>query len=436
MTSQADRGASLMAAKNYPLAIDSYTQALKTSLSPVWLIQRSTAYQRTKDHTASLKDAEAAVIQAKERGKRDLIAQAQLRRAMALNSLGRIGDARMVLTWVRKLNEKEKGLGMWVETVTKAYDALSEGDERRKVTVEEWPVKKVVEEVKAQLEGREVAAAMSASTTLKHTPPSSPAAPAAKKTEPVKSQPAQAKPAPASTSTAAVRPAAQPTPKDKIRHEWYQSSTSISISILAKGIPSDSASVAILPNKITVSFPTPTEPYTFTLAPTYGPIDVDKSTYNITPHKLELTLKKEGGLKWAKLEGESDAPPATTSLPPAAAPSTLIAAQAPAYPTSSKHGTKDWDALAKQELKKARDEAAAKAGPSDKPLAEDDEDDESDPLHGFFKKIYAGADPDTKKAMMKSFVESNGTTLSTNWDEVSRGKVEGKVPEGYEEKKY
>ena len=428
MTSHADRGASLMAAKNYPLAIDSYTQALKTSLSPVWLIQRSTAYQRTNNHTASLKDAEAGVIQGKERGKRDLIAQSQLRRAIALFRLGRIADSRMVLTWVRKLNEKEKGLGLWVETVTKAYEALPEGDEGRKVTVEEWPDKRVVKEVKAQLEGRDVAAEAAPSATVKQTPPPSPAAPAAVKTEPVKAQPAQVKPAQASTSTPAVRPAIQPTPEDKIRHEWYQSSASVSISILAKGIPKDSASVAILPNKVTVSFPTPTGPYTFTLAPTYGAIDVEKSTYNITPHKLELILKKEGGLKWAKLEGDADAPPQISSTPQAAAPS--------AYPTSSKHGTKDWDALAKQELKKARDEAAAKAGSSDKPVADDDEDDESDPLHGFFKKIYAGADPDTKKAMMKSFVESNGTTLSTNWDEVSQGKVEGKVPEGYEEKKY
>lgn len=436
MTSHADRGASLMAAKNYPLAIDSYTQALKTSLSPVWLIQRSTAYQRTNNHDASLKDAEASVIQGKERGKRDLIAQAQLRRGIALFRLGRIADARMVLIWVRMLNEKEKGLGLWVETVTKAYEALPEGDEGRKVTVEEWPDKRVVEEVKAQLEGREVAAEAAPTATSKQTPPSSPAAPAAEKTETIKAQPAQAKPAQASTSTPAVRSAIQPTPQDKIRQEWYQSSTSVSISILAKGIPKDSASVAILANKVTVSFPTPTEPYTFTLAPTYGAIDVEKSTYNITPHKLELTLKKEGGLKWAKLEGDADAPPQISSTPQAAAPSASTASHAPAYPTSSKHGTKDWDALAKQELKKARDEAAAKAGPSDKPVAEDDEDDESDPLHGFFKKIYAGADPDTKKAMMKSFVESNGTTLSTNWDEVSQGKVEGKVPEGYEEKKY
>jgi suppressor of G2 allele of SKP1 len=37
--------------------------------------------------------------------------------------------------------------------------------------------------------------------------------------------------------------------------------------------------------------------------------------------------------------------------------------------------------------------------------------------------------------MMKSFVESNGTCLSTNWNEVSQGKVETKPPEGMIAKK-
>lgn len=31
--------------------------------------------------------------------------------------------------------------------------------------------------------------------------------------------------------------------------------------------------------------------------------------------------------------------------------------------------------------------------------------------------------------MEKSYVESNGTALSTNWDEVSKGRVETKPPD-------
>jgi suppressor of G2 allele of SKP1 len=57
-------------------------------------------------------------------------------------------------------------------------------------------------------------------------------------------------------------------------------------------------------------------------------------------------------------------------------------------------------------------------------------------LNSFFQKLYGDADEDTKRAMMKSFSESGGTTLSTNWDEVKKGTVEVKPPAGSEWKKW
>jgi suppressor of G2 allele of SKP1 len=57
-------------------------------------------------------------------------------------------------------------------------------------------------------------------------------------------------------------------------------------------------------------------------------------------------------------------------------------------------------------------------------------------VNSFFQEIYANASDDTKRAMMKSFTESGGTTLSTNWDEVGKGKVEVKPPTGSEWKKW
>jgi suppressor of G2 allele of SKP1 len=41
-------------------------------------------------------------------------------------------------------------------------------------------------------------------------------------------------------------------------------------------------------------------------------------------------------------------------------------------------------------------------------------------------------DEDTRRAMMKSFVESNGTVLSTNWKDVGAKKIECTPPEGME----
>ena len=58
------------------------------------------------------------------------------------------------------------------------------------------------------------------------------------------------------------------------------------------------------------------------------------------------------------------------------------------------------------------------------------------PINHLFQNIYANANDETKRAMMKSFQESNGTVLSTNWNEVGKEKVEMKPPDSMEFKKW
>ncbi|CAB4256029.1 similar to Saccharomyces cerevisiae YOR057W SGT1 Cochaperone protein [Maudiozyma barnettii] len=71
-------------------------------------------------------------------------------------------------------------------------------------------------------------------------------------------------------------------------------------------------------------------------------------------------------------------------------------------------------------------------------IDEEDEDgnEENGSADAFFQKIYADADPDTRRAMMKSFVESNGTTLNTSWGDVKDATVETVPPEGSELKHF
>ena len=95
-------------------------------------------------------------------------------------------------------------------------------------------------------------------------------------------------------------------------------------------------------------------------------------------------------------------------------------------PAAKKSQQKNWDSLTKTILE------------SEKPVTSD-----QDPNVGgdatvneFFQKIFADADDDTRRAMMKSYSESGGTTLSTNWDEVKKAPVEVKPPEGSEWKKW
>lgn len=57
-------------------------------------------------------------------------------------------------------------------------------------------------------------------------------------------------------------------------------------------------------------------------------------------------------------------------------------------------------------------------------------------IDAFFQKLYADADDDTRRAMMKSYTESGGTSLSTNWADVQKGEVQARPPDGMEAKKW
>ncbi len=50
--------------------------------------------------------------------------------------------------------------------------------------------------------------------------------------------------------------------------------------------------------------------------------------------------------------------------------------------------------------------------------AEDKEEEKS--IDNVFQKLYSSADDDTRRAMQKSFYESNGTTLSMDWKSVGK----------------
>ena len=61
----------------------------------------------------------------------------------------------------------------------------------------------------------------------------------------------------------------------------------------------------------------------------------------------------------------------------------------------------------------------------DKIIREFEEQEKNEPREPgfFFKDLYAMGDDDLRRAMNKSFVESDGTTLSTNWSEVGKAPV-------------
>lgn len=190
-------------------------------------------------------------------------------------------------------------------------------------------------------------------------------------------------------------------------------------------------------------------------------ISVSKSAYRVASMKLELTLVKEVPGKWPDFGTQSSSlpeslvelhdpgfskwlsipePSSTIQEPPVAVPGepstkavpesdpeskeaahteppvaipSKASSKAPAYPTSSKSGPKDWDNI-----------------------ADDDEEENNADVDSFFKKLYQNSTPEQQRAMMKSYTESNGTALSTDWSSVAKGKVETQPPTGMQEKKW
>ena len=467
----ARRGTIALEASNFELAIDEFTKALiEHPTSPDYFTQRSIAYARSKPprHHLALKDAEYALICAKKREKREKMQKAQQRRAVALYGLGQYANAKFILEKMEKWRKKENKSDwmdgqMWTAKVERK---LKDGGEEMSttVTVEEYPsglTLPTVEELKEQsgttgksedVSGQAAKSQAGKDTVLK-------GANTIDNTQHTTNGD--------HSSDAMAVDAPQPKAMPVIRHEWYQNAQIVTVTFYAKGVSKDKVNVDLQENnvsprtipgptqltsaKLSVSFPDPSTPssdYQFTVPSLYADIDPKQSKHRVLSTKVEVTLRKKvEAQKWSTLETSTDRPAISTlnndSIPTMT--STATAEKAPSYPTSSRTGPKNWDKLAsdltakkpkptpkpKSDSKKPSDPSDETDATSDTPTppAEEDYDSEyegsgGDPVDGFFKKLYAGADDDTKRAMMKSFQESGGTALSTNWEEVGKKKVE------------
>ncbi|KAI8149610.1 SGS domain-containing protein [Fennellomyces sp. T-0311] len=203
---------------------------------------------------------------------------------------------------------------------------------------------------------------------------------------------------------AAPAPPAAPTPQGvRARHEWFQNDAFVTVEVFIKNVKKDTVDLGFFDKSLSLTIKMPNgSDYSLELDPLAHEIQPKESSFKVLSTKIEIKLKKKTeGIKWGALEGDDDM--ATTM-----ASSSVSSARKP----------KDWDALAR-DIEKDSDKPEGDAA-----------------LNTLFQQIYSGADDDAKRAMMKSFVESNGTCLSTNWSEVGAKKVETKPPEGMIARKY
>nr|XP_016925501.2 LOW QUALITY PROTEIN: protein SGT1 homolog [Drosophila suzukii] len=170
-----------------------------------------------------------------------------------------------------------------------------------------------------------------------------------------------------------------------VRHDWYQSETKVVITVLLKNAAEKNYAVEISPNRVHMT----ADGYELDLKLLH-PIVVERSCTRPFPPSGDH-LAKETGIRWDNLEEKA----------------------VPAAPPKPK--AKNWDQLVSEEEKIDEKEAKGEAA-----------------LNNLFKKIYSTSSPEVQKAMNKSFSESGGTVLSTNWNEVGKEKVTVKPPDGTE----
>ncbi|NXB63596.1 SGT1 protein, partial [Struthidea cinerea] len=192
-------------------------------------------------------------------------------------------------------------------------------------------------------------------------------------------------------------------------YDWYQTESQVIVTIMIKNAQKDDVSVQFLEKKMNASVRLPSgEDFNLKLDLLHS-IVPEQSTFKVLSTKVEIKMKKPEAVRWEKLEGQGDSPklkqftPDTQHL----------------YPSSS-HYTRNWDKLVveiKEEEKNEKLEGDAA-------------------LNKLFQQIYSDGTDEVKRAMNKSFMESGGTVLSTNWSDVGKRKVEVNPPDDVEWKKF
>ncbi|KAK8938491.1 hypothetical protein KSP39_PZI011566 [Platanthera zijinensis] len=201
--------------------------------------------------------------------------------------------------------------------------------------------------------------------------------------------------------------------KPKFRHDYYNTPTEMVLTIFAKGIPPQNVHVEFGEQILSISVDTPGEDSFLFQPRLFGKIIPEKCKYVVFSTKIEIRLLKAQATLWPTLEYNKD-----KALPRKLIVQSEVKSQRPSYPSSK--NKVEWDKLEAEVKKEEKDEKL----------------DGDAALNKLFRDIYQNADEDMRRAMCKSFVESSGTVLSTNWKDVGAKKVDGSPPEGMEMKKW
>ena len=151
------------------------------------------------------------------------------------------------------------------------------------------------------------------------------------------------------------------------------------VEVPIKNLAEENVSVSYGPDTLTFRAELPSdEVYSLELN-LHNAILPDQCFHKVRQSKIEIILAKAVHSHWEKLEKELESK------------------------SKAVVQTKNWDKVVKDNWS---------------------EKDEERSVNQLFSKLYANGNDDQKRAMMKSFTESNGTVLSMDWGEVGKKKVE------------
>jgi suppressor of G2 allele of SKP1 len=209
-----------------------------------------------------------------------------------------------------------------------------------------------------------------------------------------------------------------------VRSDFYQRENKVRLNLFAKNLDKESTSVHFTASTLQVKFHLPSGEIFHKTYQLFRNVDPEKCWFKVLSTKIEVELFSVEFVKWTSIEiSESD--PSSSSAPAAAAIAaapmspTAVDTDINKYPTSGKT-FRDWDKIEAEVVETEKNEKK--------------EGDEG--LNSLFQQIFKDGTPEQQKAMMKSFTESGGTVLSTNWDEVKEKNVAVQPPDGMEFKKW
>lgn len=243
---------------------------------------------------------------------------------------------------------------------------------------------------------------------------------------------------PSSSSSAAAAAAAPATP----RFDFYQTDTVVNLSVFIKGASQDSLSVDIGEQSLNVKATSSTtgSEYALRIDPLFSIVDPTSSSYKVLSTKIDVVLHKaQPGVRWVQLQAGSSTSSITSATTPTYTAATAATATSQpsvqtASSTAAPRARSKWDSF-NPDLDDDEDDNNPTSSSSTNARAGGAEGGDAD-INKFFQKLYADADDDTRRAMIKSYQESGGTTLSTDWNKVGKEQVKTLPPDGMEAKKW